>query len=262
MASKSKSPQSSATAAARTVSEIQVNKTAQMVQAGKAATFILTATTSTGQPAAHLPVTVYIGPMVPLGSGVSTWYSSNSASGQPYLSSFSHTTNSMGQATITLAGQPAKSMEMVGVKIGSFQSFNPQTKTGAGLLDAWWTTNSTVPTAPVGDYVRVQPFAAVVKPGASQTLSISAMSPTGPISGASVSVTPKTASSSASSMGSSSSGAMSSAGGTTLTTGANGEVQYSVKTGSAGMTALPVRIVVSQSMSRVAGGMNAEVLTN
>jgi hypothetical protein len=262
MNSSSKSSKSAAPTSARTVSEIQVNKTAQMVQAGKSATFVLTATTSTGQAASNLPVTVYIGPMVPLGSGVSTWYNSASGSAKTYLDSFSHTTNSSGQATITLSGQPAKSMEMVGVKIGSFQSFNPQTMKGAGLLDAWWTTSATVPTAPVGDYVVVKPFAVTVKPGASQTLTVTAMSPAGPISGASVLVTPKSATSSSSSMGSSSSNSMSSTGGTTLMTNASGQVSYVVKTGSTAMAALPVRFVVSQGMGRVAGGMNAEVVTN
>lgn len=238
------------------VAELQTNKTAQMVEAGQQATFVVTATGSGGQPAAGQPVTVYIGPMVPLGAGVSQWYTTGSAGISHYVSSYSKKTDSMGQATIVLAGQPVKTMEMVGIKVGSFSTFSPSAMKGAGLMDAWWTTPSTSPTAPVGDYVVVKPFAQDVPAGTAQPLLVSVMSPSGPVSGASVSVTPKTGGSS--SMGSSSS--MSSAGGTTMTTNSQGQVSYTAKAGAA-MSALPVRIVVSKGMGRIAGGMNADVVS-
>ncbi|WP_028963417.1 hypothetical protein [Sulfobacillus thermosulfidooxidans] len=261
----STSPSSSMSSSGSTtqaVAEIQTNKTAQMVEAGNTATFVLTATTASGKPAKDLPVTFYIGPMVPLsGKGVSTWYTSGTAQAAKYIASYSKTTNSQGQATITLTAQPTKSMEMVGVKIGSFSTFNPTAMKGAGLLDAWWTTSATSPTAPIGDYVEVTPFAKVIKPGQKETLTITAMSPQGPISGAKVDIIPKTPSAS-SSMGGNSSmgGGMSSSGGTTMTTNSQGQVSYTVTAPSTSMASLPVRIVVSNNMERVAGGMNADVV--
>lgn len=245
----------SSVASSVTVAELNTNKTAQMVQAGQEATFVVTATTASGQPAANQPVIVYIGPMVPLGAGVSQWYSTSAQTASPYVASYSKTTNSMGQATIVLRGQPTKTMEMIGIKVGSLSTFNPSSMKGAGLMDAWWTTSTTNPTAPVGDYVVVQPFARVVAARSSQPLTITVMSPSGPVSGASVSVTPKTPGAS-SSMGGSS---MSSSGGTHLTTNSQGQVSYTAKAG-ASMTALPVRIVVSQGMGRIAGGLNADLM--
>lgn len=238
------------------VAELQTNKTAQMVKAGQQATFVVTATGSGGQPAVGEPVTVYIGPMVALGAGVSQWYTTGAANTSRYVSSYSKKTNSMGQATIVLVGQPAKTMEMVGIKVGSFSTFSSSAMKRAGLMDAWWTTPSTSPTAPVGDYVVVKPFAKDVPAGTAQPLLISVMSPSGPVSGASVSVTPKTGGSS--SMGSSSS--MSSTGGTTMITNSHGQVSYQAKAGAA-MSALPIRIVVSKGMGRIAGGMNADVVS-
>ncbi|WP_053960057.1 hypothetical protein [Sulfobacillus thermosulfidooxidans] len=253
---------SSSAMTTQTVAEIETNKTAQMVEAGNTATFVLTATTASGKPAKDLPVTFYIGPMVPLsGKGVSTWYTSGTAQAAKYIASYSKTTNSQGQATLTLTAQPTKSMEMVGVKIGNFSTFNPTAMKGAGLLDAWWTTSGTSPTAPVGDYVEVTPFAKAVKPGQKETLMITAMSPKGPISGAKVDIIPKTPSAS-SSMGGNSGmgGGMSSSGGTTMTTNSQGQVSYTVTAPSTSMASLPVRIVVSDNMERVAGGMNADVV--
>ena len=54
------------------VKEIQTNKTAQMVEAGNPATFVLTAKTTAGHRASGVPVTFYVGPMIlyspPLGA--------------------------------------------------------------------------------------------------------------------------------------------------------------------------------------------------
>ena len=244
----------------KAVTEIQTNKTAQIVQAGQTATFVLTATTANGSPASNVPVTFYVGPMVPLGPGVHTWYTSGSSAGTHYFSSYSKKTNRLGEASVTLAEQPAKSMEMLGVKIGGLSTFNPSTMKGSGLMDAWWTTSSTTPTAPVGDYVVVRPFATTISTGASETLTVTAMSPNGPIAGAHVSFTPKTRHSS--SMNGSSS--MSSTGGTSMMTNTQGQTTFKIPTKalSSSMGGLPVRVVVSQGMARVAGGMNADVITH
>ena len=248
-----------------TVEEISSNKTAQVIEAGQSATFVLKATTSGQRPAAGQPVTFYIGPMVPLGHGVTNWYKSGTPQAAGFIKSYSKVTNSQGQAMITLSPQPTKHMEMVAVKIGNFNTFNSSAMTGAGLLDAWWTTPSTSPMAPVGDYVQVSPFAQAAKAGQKQVLTITAMSPNGPISGASVDVIPKgSLSSSSSSMSSSSgmNGSMSSQGGKILKTNSSGRVTYTVTASAQSMASLPVRIVVSNHMERVAGGMNADIMTH
>ncbi len=259
--SMSSSPSSHSTQA--TVQEISSNKTAQVVQAGKPATFVIKATTSTKHPAAREPVTFYIGPMVPLGHGVSHWYKSGTAHAARLIKTYSKMTNSQGEASLTLSPQPTKHMEMIAVKIGNFNTFSSSSMSGAGLLDAWWTTPSTSPMAPIGDYVKVQPFAVALKPGQKQALKITAMSPKGPISGAAVDIIPKAPGSSSSSMSNSSSmgGSMSSKGGMTLTTSSSGQVVYTVTASSQAMANRPVRVVVSHHMERVAGGMNADIMT-
>ncbi len=247
-----------------TVQEISSNKTAQVVEAGKSATFVLKATTSTNKPAVKEPVTFYIGPMVPLGHGVTNWYKSGTQGASGFITSYSKVTNSQGEASITLSPQPTKHMEMVGVQIGNFNTFSPSAMAGAGLLDAWWTTPSTSPMAPIGDYVKVTPFAVSASSGQKEPLRITAMSPKGPIAGASVDIIAKAPLSSSSSMNGSSGmgGSMSSQGGTTLDTNSSGQVNYTITASSQSMASRPVRIVVSNHMERVAGGMNADIMTH
>lgn len=242
------------------VKEIQTNKTAQMVEAGNPATFVLTAKTTAGHRASGVPVTFYVGPMMPLGSGVKTWYASGSSKSSTYIAHYSQKTNAQGQATITLKPQPTDRMEMVAVKIGNLSTFNAAAMTGSGLMDAWWTAPGTNPAAPVGDYVRVQPFAKVVAPGHTKTLIITAMSPQGPIPGATVDIIPKPSSKA---MGAQSTmgGKMSSSGGKTMMTNARGRVMYTVKASVSPMVSLPLRVVVSNNMQRVAGGMSADILS-
>ncbi|MHB1611344.1 MAG: hypothetical protein ACYCT0_06610 [Sulfobacillus sp.] len=239
----------SQSATAPEVYSIEANKTAQMVQAGQEATFTITAATSSGQPAADQAVTFYIGPMVPLsGNPPKAWYQSGTTTGSNYIASYSKTTNSQGQATLVLRGQPTKSMEMVGISVGDLSSYVAG-KGALGSMDAWWTTSSTMPSGPVGDYVTVSPFITRVSSASSSPqLAVMAGSPTGAISNASVDFIPKPTS-----MGA----GMSSSGGMMATTGSTGKAAYSVMMPSQGM--LPIRIVVTQgsAMTRVAGGMNA-----
>ncbi len=239
------SPQNSSVSG---VYAIAVNKTAQMVQAGHEASFVITATTNTGQPASNQPVTFYIGPMVPLsGNAPVAWYQSGTTSGSSYIASYSKTTNHQGQATLVLRGQPTKSMEMVGVSVGGLSSYVAG-KGALGSMDAWWTTPSTMPSAPVGDYVTVSPFITKVSGGSSPKISVITGSPKGPIPNASVDFIPKPTSMASS---------MSSTGGMMVMTSSTGKAAYSVMVPSAGL--LPIRIVATEgsAMTRVAGGMNA-----
>ncbi|MDA8192933.1 MAG: hypothetical protein M0Z53_02880 [Thermaerobacter sp.] len=239
------------------MASLAANKTAQIVQAGTAATFVVTAVTSAGKPAVNQPVTFYIGPMVPL-SGIPPkhWYASGTPQGNAYISSFTRMTNNSGQATLVLKAQPTKSMEMVGVRIGNLSSYSTSQGKALGSLDAWWTTPTTSPTAPVGDWVTLSPW--VTNSPANQTVPLTVMvnSPTGPVAGATVSFAMKGG------MGSTSRSSMSSSGGVTRTTGSSGQVVYSVKTGAM-MAMTPIRIVVSSAstMMRVSGGMNAELIS-
>lgn len=231
----------------------------KMVMAGQQATFELTAYTSGGKPAAHQPVSFWIGPMVPL-SGIppKDWYQTGTQASMPYVVSYSQSTNQSGQAFITLKGQPAKSMEMIAVRIGNISTFNTMRQSAAGQLDAWWTTPNIVPGAPVGDSVTVNPFLIMDPNKKPVPLTVTVDSPQGPIANAMATFTPKTGASPM--MGTSGSG-MSSQGGTTLVTNAQGTVRYTAMLGSSS-SILAVRIVATEgnAMMRVAGGMNAEII--
>ncbi len=253
------------------VNTILTSKTAQMIGSGQNATFTITALSSTGAPVASAPVSFYLGTMVPLsGVGVKTWIQSGTSAAAPYVLSADTTTNSNGKATLVLKGQPNDTMEMIGVSVGDLSTYSA-TKGAIGSMDAWWTTAGTTPTAPIGDYVTVSPFATKTS-ASTQNLSILVSSPQGPVSGAVVTVTPKTAtttgmgasSSSSSGMGGSSSTTMATSASSTpapmsYTTSANGTISTSVISKST----TPFRIVVTQgagSTSRIAGGMNALIL--
>lgn len=244
-----------------TVYSIQANRTAQMVLAGKPATFVVTARSQTGQPVANQPVTFYIGPMVPLSNvPPKRWLVSGTAAAQPYIASYSKKTHQNGQATLVLRAQPTQSMEMVGVRIGNLSSYSASKGKALGSLDAWWTTAQTAPTAPVGDFVTINPFVTMASAYASVPVTVRVNSPAGPIVGASVLITPQVGGSGG--MGSSSMGSsMSSTGGTSVMTNTSGQATYKAMSGASG-SMLPIRIVVTQDsqMMRVAGGMNAEVI--
>lgn len=227
---------------------IKVNKTAQMVMQGKSATFTITALTKSNKPAVGQPVTFYIGPMVPLSNvPPSKWFSSGTTSAATYISSFSKTTNSSGQATLILKGQPIKTMEMIGLKVGSLSSYVAG-KGAIGSMDAWWTTPSTTPEISIGNYVRVTPFMTMAN-SATNSTTVTVGSATGVIKGARVQFTPKINSQKSSSMSSPTSSSV-------KMTNSSGTVNYSLTNSS--MTAVPVRVVVTQGSSsqRVAGGMN------
>ncbi len=224
---------------------ILTSKTAQMVQSGQDATFTLTALSKSGAPVPQAPVSFYLGTMVPLsGIGVKTWVKSGTTAASPYVVSASARTDSAGKATLILKGQPVNTMEMIGVSVGTLSTFS-QTKGAIGSMDAWWTSPGTSPTAPIGDYVTVSPFATVAS-SSSQHLSILVSSPSGPVPGASVTVTPKTSMSSG--MGSPATSPMS------YSTSSNGMVSTDVMASST----TPFRIVATMkgSTSRIAGGMN------
>jgi|GEM_PF-4325598 len=231
---------------------VEVDKSAQVLAAAPAksssaneAVFTLTAYDAKGNPVKGAKVSYFIGPMKPLGNaGPAAWYRSGTPGANAYIANFSKLTNSAGQATVTLYGQPADTMEMVGVRIGNLDSFDKTAKRAIGTLDAWW-TNSQSGGAPVGDYVTAAPFMATGAANKSQTVTVTAMSKTGPILGASVQYIVE----------SGGSGGMGSSGAMSKTTNMQGHAMFTVKP-KAGK--LPVRIVVTQpnSTARVAGGMN------
>lgn len=255
---------STSAAGSAKVYAIKANVTAQMVMVGKTATFVVTALSKNGQPVPNKPVKFYIGPMVPLSNvPPSHWLASGTSAAAPFISNYSKTTNQKGQATLILKSQPAKTMEMVGVSIGNLSSYSAKAHHAVGSLDAWWTTPKTMPTAPVGDSVTVNPFITVASSSTSIPVTVTVDSPSGPISGASVLFSAKSSSSKGSSsnaMGMSSS--MSSSNGTTVMTNASGEATYKAMTG-ASKSMLPIRIVVTHgsAKTRVAGGMNIELIT-
>lgn len=283
------SSSSGSSASGPAVAQILSDKTAQVLMAAShsksaqhEATFVLTALTASGKPAAGEPVTFYIGPMVPLSNiPPKEWYASGTPSSHTYIASYSKTTDSKGRATLVLYGQPAKTMEMVGAKIGNLSSYSVQAMHAVGSLDAWWTTPSIAPGAPVGDYATVTPWVATERPHHTVNLSVKVESPSGPVAAADVSFAAKAgkgsatgaASGAASGMSSSSSSGMSSGSssgqtssmgsqsGPVISTDASGTAAYAVKTGGA-KSVLPIRIVAmkSQSTARISGGMNAELI--
>lgn len=240
---------SSVSTAPPTVAKLTTSKTAQLLMAASAAksttneaSFTVTAYTASGQPAAGEPVSFYIGPMVPL-SGVPphAWYQTGTADAAKYVASYSPTTNSQGQATITLYGQPTGTMEMIGVDVGNLKTFSTTADKALGSMDAWWTAPSAAAGTSIGDYLVASPFAQTVSPGKSVQLTVTAMGPHGPLSGAKVSFSSK---------------GMGSMAATVTSTSSQGITSYMVMTGS---TMTPVRVVatVGSSGIRVAGGLNA-----
>lgn len=229
------------------VYSILTTKTAQVVQKGSAAAFTITALSKTGIPVAGVPVEFYVGQMVPLsGIGVKSWVASGTPASSRFVVSASKKTDTSGKATLILKGQPTNTMEMIGVKAGGLSTFRPGSGS-IGSMDAWWTTTGASPTAPVGDYVTVAPFATRAS-GMTRKLSILVSSPQGPVSGAMVSVVPK-----ATGMGGTS--AMVPPSPTLYKTAADGITSVSVQVHAL----TPIRVVVTQgsSAARVAGGMNA-----
>lgn len=235
------------------VFSIQTNKTAQIVAQGKSARFTITALTKNNKPATGEPVTFYVGIMTPLSQvPPSKWLSSGSTSASSYISSFSKKTNSSGQASITLKGQPLNTMEMIGLKVGSLSSY-VSGKGAIGSLDAWWTTPSATPAMPVGNYVKVDPFMAVSS-AKTDTINVTVGSTSGVIKGAKVQFIPKINPQKSSSMSSMSSMTTSGAS-SSMMTNSSGKTTYMLQNPS--MTTIPIRIVVTQNGSqRVAGGMN------
>lgn len=254
------------------VATVQVNRAAEVLtgtskasSASNEATFTLTADNANGAPVKGAKVVFYIGSMKPLGNTPPTqWFASGSSGAKPYVASYTPRTNAGGQATLTLYGQPAGTMEMVAVRIGRMSTYSPKLKRAGGLLDAWWTTPGGNP-AP-GSSVGVSPFIATVKPGARETVTVTANGPNGPIPGALVTYTrvrPRKSGASGTGMGnsgsSSGSSGMKGTAAKTARTDKNGQAQFTVKAGKG--RRIPVRIVVTQgSGTRVAGGVNVELV--
>ncbi len=233
---------------------VTVNRTAEMIDAGHTASFLLTAWTKSGKPAAHQPVTFYIGTMMPLsGMPPAEWLASNTSAASSYIQSYSRETNSSGQAELVLSAQRAGTMEMVGTKIGDLSSYSQSAMAALGSLDAWWTTPATSPTAPVGDSVTVRPFLTKASRGSAIPITVTVDSPSGPVPDARVNFIPKQDSSMMASM--------SNAGGYTVMTNQVGQAVWRAMAGTAARK-IPIRIVVTEgaSMTRVAGGMNTEIV--
>lgn len=272
------------------VAVVQSDVAAQMVTAAPRrssradeATFTLHAFTASGRPAAGQPVSWWVGPMMPLsGMHPAHWFKAGTAAAGPYVASAASTTDASGQARIVLLGQPAKDMEMVAVRVGALSSYDRALGHGIGLLDAWWTTPSTVPTAPVGDRVTVSPFLAATRPGQRTVFRVHVADASGsPIAGAGVDWVPQPAGGAAamgSSMGSSAMSSSTTAMGagmgagmspsaaamtpTTAVTNAAGDASYSLRRPDGG-SYCGLRVVVTQpgSATRVAGGIAGELLT-
>lgn len=241
--------------AVEAVYRITADPTSQMIHAGKPATFVLTASTKNGKPAVNEPVTFYIGTMVPLsGMPPTRWISSRTPAARPYIAQASRVTNRRGQATLVLSRKPANTMEMIAVAVGSLSSYSASSMTALGSLDAWWTTPTSRPSAPIGDSVTVRPFLERVAPLSRVRLSVTVDSPHGPVKHAHVLFIPKMG-------GMSSMGAMSNAGSTAVMTNQAGEAFW---VGEAGSMAggYPTRIVVTEGAAkgRAAGGMNSELV--
>ena len=238
------------------VALVVVNRTAQVLAAapGKSssaneAVFTLTAYDAQGNPVKGAKVAYFVGQMKPLGSMMPMmWNRSGTAGANASIASYTKRTNASGKATLTLFGQPANTMEMIGVQVGSLSSFDAKTKQMTGMLDAWWIRPNNGE-ASVGNYVAVDPFMASGVPATGERVTVVAMNrSSGPILGASVQYTPETAG--AGGMGGSN------AGGQSKTTNMQGHVIFTVMPGSSPVT--PVRIVVTSpgGAARVAGGMS------
>jgi len=270
------------------VAVVDSNVTAQMVAAAPRAssrsdeaTFTLHAYTARGRPAVGEPVSWWIGPMVPL-SGVhpAHWLQAGTAAAKTYVASATPRTDASGEARIVLFGQAAKTMEMVAVRVGDLDSYQQMLGRGVGLLDAWWTTPSTTPTASVGDRVTLSPFLASIRPGQRTVFHVHVADASGsPIVGAGIDWVPQQAAgqtSAGSRMGSSAmtssttgmgSSAMTSPGmeamaPTKVVTNAAGDASYSFQRRQNG-NFCGLRVVVTRpgSRNRVAGGMAGELLT-
>jgi hypothetical protein len=258
------------------VAVVDSNVTAQMLAAAPRssshsdeAAFTLRAYTAGGRPAADESVSWWVGPMAPL-SGVhpAHWLQAGSASAATYVASASATTDASGEARIVLFGQPAKAMEMVAVRVGDLNSYDQSLGRGIGLLDAWWTTPSTTPTAPVGYRVTLSPFLAADGPGQRTVFHVHVADASGaPINGAGVNWVPQPAAgkaSAGSSMGSSAvtSPGMATMASTKAVTDPAGNATYSFQRPANG-NYCGLRVVVTQpgSHGRVAGGMASELLT-
>lgn len=207
--------------------------------------------------------------MVPL-SGVhpAHWFQAGTASTRTYVASATARTDASGEARIVLFGQPARAMEMVAVGVGDLDSYDQTLGRGVGLLDAWWTTPSTTPTAPVGDRVTLSPFLASIGPGQRAVFHVRVADASGtPIVGAGIDWVPQPAAgktSACSSMGSSAltSPGMAAMAPTKAVTNTAGDATYSFQRPDNG-NYCGLRLVVTHqgSEGRVAGGMASELLT-
>lgn len=123
------------------------------------AVFVISAYSRHHKPVQHAPVVFYIGTMAP-GSGIppTSFVATNTSQAKSYVQYASAYTNRLGQAVLVLKGQKAQTMEMVGVKVGNFSSYNPSTNKLSAALDAWWTTPSSTPTAQSYDTLTINPF--------------------------------------------------------------------------------------------------------
>ncbi len=174
------------------VSSLVATKTEQIVAANHTATFVVTAKTASGKPAAERRATFYIGPMVPLSNVPPThWYASDTRQAAQYIIRVSTKTNASGQATIVLRPQATHSMEMIGVRIGNLSSFSSTTHKAIGSLDAWWTAGQSPTSPPIGDWVKLSPWVSIVKPNTHVSLTAQVHSSRGLVNGASISFASK-----------------------------------------------------------------------
>jgi hypothetical protein len=146
--------------------------------------------------------------------------------------------------------------------VGDLSSYSPALGRGVGLLDAWWTTPSTSPTAPVGDRVTVRPFLAASRPGQRAVFDVHVEDGAGAsVTGAGVDWVPQPAGTSSmgmSSMGMSASGM----GTTTAVTDSSGNASYTLQRPDQGAyDGLQVVVTRPGSGSRVAGEVTGELLT-
>ncbi len=251
------------------VTSILVNKSGEVLQASHQpsslhheATFILTALSSNGKPAVHEPVNFFIGPMKPL-SGIppKAWYESGTSQSKSYIASASHITNSKGQATIVLYGQPADTMEMIGAQVGNLSSYDVKAMHSIAGLDAWWTSSAIKATAPIGNTITLNPWISVASGTSSQPITVSINSPS-PFNASKVTFIVKGTANSSSSSNSMGTSSMSSGLTQVKSIQGNGSTTFHI-TLPKQSNIVPLRVVITNQKTnqRFAGGVNAEIIT-
>lgn len=175
---------------------LRVDKSSQVVAAAPRpydhadrATFTISAINSSGTLVSGAPVTFYLKASTPHhGTSPTAWCAATSKPCSAYVASASTTTDSVGQATITLLGEPIHTVIDVAVSVGNLSSFDPHLHAGLGSLSAAWAPQTGLQSG-AGEFIKASALVANVAASANPTLSVAVLSPSGPVSGAHLVVT-------------------------------------------------------------------------